>query len=176
MSNMRKLINIFESQQFQVQDVDFQYAPIMSKETFDLHYGTLYKNYVKKASAGDDSDFILGGVKLHDLYFTGLQSPTSNNKPQGQILQLIIEKFGSYSDFKQAFTEVCLDTQGSMWVYLSKSGVIKTIKDHKPVKDIALIIDMWEHAYICDYGADKKNYVNNFWKIVNWEVVNIRLG
>lgn len=173
---MRKLINVLENQQYRIADVEFQYAPVMSKDTFDLHYGKLYKNYVKKASSGDDSEFILGGVKLHDLYFTGIQPPKSNNKPHGESLRLITEEFGSYTDFKSAFTEVCLSTQGSMWVYLSKNGQIKTIQNHKPVKDVALIIDMWEHAYICDYGADKQNYVNNYWKIIDWEVVNIRLG
>ncbi len=173
---MRHLINIFENQKFEVADVEFEHDPVISKETFDLHYGTLYHNYVKKASAGDQSEFILGGVKLHQLYFTGIQAPKTNNKPHGESLRLITEEFGNFGEFKKQFTEICVNTQGSMWVYLSKNGQIKTIKNHKPVNDIALIVDMWEHAYICDYGADKKNYVDNHWKIIDWEVVNIRLG
>jgi Fe-Mn family superoxide dismutase len=43
------------------------------------------------------------------------------------------------------------------------------------VSNVAVIIDMWEHAYMIDYGADKEKYLKDVWKIINWQVVNARL-
>jgi Fe-Mn family superoxide dismutase len=34
---------------------------------------------------------------------------------------------------------------------------------------------MWEHAWALDYQADKKSYINNFWKIIDWDIINQRL-
>ena len=65
--------------------------------------------------------------------------------------------------------------QGSGWVYLSKSGIIKTIKNHEIKQDIVLIIDWWEHAWALDYKANKKAYLENQWKIINWDIINQRL-
>jgi len=65
--------------------------------------------------------------------------------------------------------------QGSGWVYLSKSGEIKTIKNHAIRNDIVYLIDMWEHAYAMSYQWDKERYLKNLWRIVNWDIVNSRL-
>jgi Fe-Mn family superoxide dismutase len=65
--------------------------------------------------------------------------------------------------------------QGSNWIYLSRSGQIKTIKNHAKRTDIALLIDWWEHAWVTDYGSDKKRYLKNIWRIINWEYVNRRI-
>ncbi len=173
---MRRYINLLEEDTFDMVPVEFKYAPVMSKDTFDMHYHELYRGYVKRANAGETSDFVIGGAELHEIYFSGLKSPDEDNKPHGRSLRLIKEKFGSFSKFKKSFAEVCLNIQGSAWVHLGIDGEIKTIKDHKPTKNIALIIDMWEHAYVLDYGTDRHTYVNNFWRIVDWEVVNIRLS
>jgi superoxide dismutase len=42
-------------------------------------------------------------------------------------------------------------------------------------KDIALLIDWWEHAWSLDYQSDKKTYLRNTWKIINWEIINQRI-
>jgi Fe-Mn family superoxide dismutase len=65
--------------------------------------------------------------------------------------------------------------QGSHWIYLSKNGTIKTIPNHQKRTDIALLIDWWEHAWALDYGTDKKKYLANIWRIINWDVVNQRM-
>ena len=65
--------------------------------------------------------------------------------------------------------------QGSGWVYLSKSGDIKTIKNHEIKNDIVLLIDWWEHAWALDYQSDKKEYLKNIWSIINWDYVNDRI-
>ena len=65
--------------------------------------------------------------------------------------------------------------QGSGWVYLSTGGDIKTIANHAVRTDICMIIDWWEHAWALDYQSDKEGYLNNMWKIINWDVCNERL-
>jgi Fe-Mn family superoxide dismutase len=73
------------------------------------------------------------------------------------------------------FTKTAMSIQGSGWVYLSKKGEIKTITNHQIKNDIALLIDWWEHAWALDYEHDKAKYLNNIWRIINWDVVNSRL-
>ena len=69
-----------------------------------------------------------------------------------------------------------MSIQGSGWVYMDLNGGIKTIENHEIRKDIAMLIDWWEHAWALDYQSDKKKYLENTWKIINWEVVNERLA
>jgi superoxide dismutase len=42
--------------------------------------------------------------------------------------------------------------------------------------DIILLIDWWEHAWALDYQADKKGYLRNQWKIINWNLIGSRVG
>ena len=66
--------------------------------------------------------------------------------------------------------------QGSGWVYLSRSGDVKTIKNHAIRQDIVLLIDWWEHAWALDYQADKSKYLKNIWRAIDWSVINDRLN
>jgi Fe-Mn family superoxide dismutase len=65
--------------------------------------------------------------------------------------------------------------QGSGWLYLSTQGEIKTIPNHQVRTDIALLVDWWEHAWALDYQSDKQRYLDNIWRIINWDVINDRL-
>ena len=69
-----------------------------------------------------------------------------------------------------------MKVQGSGWVYLSTDGNIKTIKNHEVKSDILFLVDWWEHSFVLDYGSDKKAYLRNIWKIINWNVISTRLG
>lgn len=155
-----------------VKDTDL--SPVFSKDAIDLHYGTLYKNYVKKALAGE-GEFQVAGAKLHTLFFQQLQKPKSSNKPVDAAKILIDDKFGDFDKFKDAISKAALGIHGSGWVYLDTNGVIKTIANHKIVSNVALIVDMWEHSYILDYGADKDKYLKSIWNIINWDIINARL-
>ena len=68
-----------------------------------------------------------------------------------------------------------MSIQGSGWIYLSTSGEIKVIHNHAVRTDIALLIDAWEHAWSLQYQWDKEKYLDNIWKIINWDVCNERL-
>jgi superoxide dismutase len=61
-------------------------------------------------------------------------------------------------------------------VYLARSGQIKTIQNHAVKNDILLLVDWWEHAWAIDYQSDKRKYLANTWKIINWDVISKRLA
>ncbi len=148
----------------------------VSKQTIEYHYGKLYKSYVDRYNKGEgDPDFNEAGAFLHEILFTQYRSPTNSNRPKGASEELIKKHFTNFESFKSEFEKEAMSIQGSGWVYLSKSGQIKTIKNHQIKMDIVLLIDWWEHAWALDYQSDKKKYLENQWKIINWEVINSRV-
>jgi Fe-Mn family superoxide dismutase len=150
-------------------------APVMSKAEVDFHYGKLYQGYVDRYNKGEgDRNFNEAGAYLHSIFFSQFKSP-GVSRPHGPILDIINRHSTNFAKFKENFKAEAMKVQGSGWIYLSKSGVIKTIKNHKKVTDIALLVDMWEHAYQIDYHSDKKKYLDNIWRIINWDAVNHRL-
>ena len=150
--------------------------PVMSEQTLDYHYGKLAKGYVDRFNNKEgDAYFNESGAYLHNVFFPQLQPPKGGNKPTGAIEKLINKKFGNFVNFQKAIEEEAMKIQGSGWVYLNRNGEIKTIKNHAVRTDIAMIIDWWEHAWALDYQHDKKKYLDNMWRIINWDVVNQRL-
>lgn len=151
-------------------------APVMSKETIDYHFEHLAKGYAKRYNAGEgNANFNRAGSFLHNKFFPQLRAPKPSNRAKGAVLALIEEKFKTWEDFKIAFKEEAMKIQGSGWIYLSTSGDIKTIANHQVRTDICMLVDWWEHAYSLDYQWDKEGYLDNMWKIINWDVCNERL-
>jgi Fe-Mn family superoxide dismutase len=151
-------------------------APVMSAETIDYHYEHLAKGYAKRYNSGEgNADFNRAGSFLHNKFFPQLRAPRASNRPRGAVLALIEEHFKTWEDFQAAFEEKFMGIQGSGWVYLSTSGEIKTIANHAVRTDICVLVDAWEHAWALDYQSDKKRYLNNIWKIIDWDVCNERL-
>jgi len=149
----------------------------LSKQAVDYHYGKLYKAYVDRFNSGEgDADFNEAGAFLHSIYFSQFRSPKGSNNPVGNILEFIEKHQKSWDKFKEKFEKTAMGIQGSGWVYLSKSGEIKTITNHEIKNDIVLLIDWWEHAWALDYQADKKKYLENQWKIIDWDVINTRIN
>lgn len=152
-------------------------SPVMSQDTLDLHYGKLAKGYATRYNNNEgDKDFNYAGAFLHNTWFPQFREVRKNNSPNGPMLGFINKHFGSYDKFKNEFEEVAMTIQGSGWVYLAYDGKIKTIKNHEVRDDILLLLDWWEHAWILDYGSDKKKYISEWWKIINWNVMSTRLG
>jgi superoxide dismutase, Fe-Mn family len=150
--------------------------PVMSERTLDYHYEHLAKGYARRYNAGEgNANFNRAGSFLHNKFFPQLRAPKGANRPRGAVAELIEEKFGSYEDFKEAFKESFMSIEGSGWCYLSTSGTIKTIANHAVRTDIAILVDAWEHSWSIDYQWDKEKYLDNIWKIIDWDVVNERL-
>jgi Fe-Mn family superoxide dismutase len=147
--------------------------PVLSKESINYHYEHLAKTYAKRFNAGEgDPVFNEAGVFLHNILFQQYQESTGNNAPVGAVLELINKHYKTFAKFKDAFEKEAMSIQGSGWVYLSKDGKIKTITNHAIKKDIVLLVDWWEHAWALDYQQDKKKYLENQWKIINWDKIN----
>ena len=151
--------------------------PILSKATLDYHYESLAKSYAKRYNNNEgDDDFNYAGWFLHEIYFSQFQKPQENGTPNGPVLNLIKRKYGWWRDFKDQFKEEAMKIQGSGWIYMSYTGDIKTIINHEVRDDILILVDWWEHAWALDYQADKKQYLENTWKIMNWSHINTRWG
>ena len=150
-------------------------SPVLSEDNLVYHFEHLAKGYAKRYNAGEgDKNFNRAGSFLHNKFFPQLQPPKGANRPKGAVLELIESKFKTYEDFKTAFKTAAMSVQGSGWVYLSTGGEIKTIKNHQIRTDICVLIDWWEHAF-SDYQWDKEKYLDNMWKIINWEVCSNRI-
>lgn len=151
--------------------------PVLSKNNLNAHYGVLAKVYVDRFNSGEgDPEFNRAGAVLHNLFFSQLQTPKGSNKPFGASLELINKNFNNFSNFQDEFTKVAMSIQGSGWVYFSRNGSIKTIKNHELKTDIILLIDWWEHAWFTDYGPNKQKYLTNIWRTINWTVINDRIN
>lgn len=151
--------------------------PAISEETINYHYSKLAKAYVDRYNNREgDLNFNEAGAFLHNILFPQYQKPTSSNDPLGPAGEFITKKYKTFSNFKEEFSKVAMGIQGSGWVYLAKNGDIKTIVNHQIKNDIVLLIDWWEHAWALDYQSDKKKYLENQWKIINWNVISSRLG
>ena len=176
------VLQVFKSKPKDIEIIQLNFtesevSPVLSKETLDLHYGKLAHGYADRYNKGEgDKDFNYAGVFLHNMLFTQFREVRNNNKPNGPMMGFIDKHFGSYDDMKEKFEEEAMKIQGSGWIYLADNGSIKTIKNHEVRNDILLLIDWWEHAWLLDYGSDKKKYLKEQWKIINWNVINTRWG
>jgi Fe-Mn family superoxide dismutase len=150
--------------------------PVMSRATINYHYEHLAKGYARRYNADEgNANFNRAGSFLHNKFFPQLRAAKGANRPRGAVLELIETHFKTYEDFKEAFKIEAMKIQGSGWVYLSTSGAIKTIANHAVRTDICVLVDWWEHAWALDYQSDKERYLDNIWKIINWDVCNERL-
>lgn len=119
--------------------------------------------------------FNLGGSLNHELYFYTM-SPNKNNKPIGNLKKEIDESFGSYDKFKDKFIKKALELKGSGYTFLvlnnNKLQIINTSNQDTPLsygfKPI-LTLDVWEHAYYLKHNAKRKDYINDWFEIVDYQ-------
>lgn len=125
-----------------------------------------------------------GGFYNHFLYFD--QFTPEMTAPQGEIKKSILTSFVSLSNLKKEILESGLSQFGSGWVWLisdpSGNLYIKTTSNQdNPLMEesfndkILLGIDVWEHAYYLKHKADRKSYLKEIFKIIDWDKVNRRL-
>lgn len=126
-----------------------------------------------------------GGYYNHNLYFSNLTSKSSG-KPTGSLNTAINKDFGSFSDFKNQFIEAANKQFGSGWAWLvtDKTGTLSIVttanQDNPLMPNIGvsgtpiLALDVWEHAYYLKYQNKRNNYLEAFFKVINWKVVQKR--
>lgn len=122
------------------------------------------------------------GMRLHELYFENLggQGVISSDSP---LVKKLAEDFGSYEAWEEDFkATACM--RGVGWAILyqdTRDGRLNNfwIDEHHighPVdRTPVLVLDAWEHAYMIDYGLERTEYMQNFFKNINWNVVAKRL-
>lgn len=125
-----------------------------------------------------------GGFYNHFLYFD--QFTPESNSPEGEIKKYILSSFVSLSNLKKEMIEQGLSQFGSGWVWLISdlygNLYIKTTSNQdNPLMEesfndkILLGIDVWEHAYYLKHKADRKSYLKEVFKVIDWNKVNERL-
>ncbi len=121
-----------------------------------------------------------GGHYNHTLFWESL-SP--GGKPMSDAFKMRLEAtFGSLHSFRDAFKEVALKRFGSGWAWLVLDDetlkIISTPNQDAPISEgfkELLGLDVWEHAYYLNYQNRRADYVEAFWSIVDWEVVESRI-
>ncbi len=119
-----------------------------------------------------------GGHYNHSLFWT-VMSPLGGGEPQGNLAKALKQTFGSFEIFQHAFSEAASTQFGSGWAWLAvdhfgKLRVFSTPNQDNPVMlgmIPILCLDVWEHAYYLKYQNHRAEYIENWWKIVNWEQV-----
>lgn len=122
-----------------------------------------------------------GGHYNHTLFWEQLAPQT--NQPSDSLTEKISGFFESFDNFKAEFTKTALTRFGSGWGWLvidnDKMLVVSTPNQDSPIstnQKVLLGIDVWEHAYYLKYQNKRGDYINNFWNIIDWKIVESRLG
>lgn len=171
-------------------------------ELLKMHF-ILYKGYVKNASdlllalqnmrdQGQDKSIAYGalerrfiwefdGMVLHELYFENLGRTAFLDRKDPLHHKINVE-FGGIDQWKKNFAATGL-IRGIGWVILyqnPKTGQLNNVwvDEHNinllPGGKPLLVMDVWEHAYITEYGLDRASYIEAFLRNVDWEVVSAR--
>jgi len=150
-------------------------------------YETLSLEDIVKASYNQASEAPVfnnaAQVWNHTFYWHSL-SPKGGGAPTGAIAQAIDTSFGGFAEFKDKFSKAAAGQFGSGWAWLVKNAdgsvaIETTSNAGTPLatgKTSLLTIDVWEHAYYIDYRNARPKYIEEFWKLVNWDFANKNIG
>lgn len=189
--------------------------PVIDELTMDLHHGKHHNAYTTKLNdalkgtgwedkpieeilsnldklPADKQQAVRnnGGGYYNHCLFWPIMAPHGKGgggEPTGALADAIRQKFGSFTSFRESFSNAALNRFGSGWAWLCVSPteglhVTSTANQdttfmpekfgghgpgHKPI----LGLDVWEHAYYKKYGPARPDYVKAWWDVVNWAQV-----
>jgi len=127
--------------------------------------------------------FNAGGHYNYSIFWR-MMSPDGGGEPTGDVAGLIDDAFGDFASFQDEFRIAGIGRTGSGWVWLvSNDGelsITTTDRQDNPLMDDTgfpiLGLDVWEHAYLLQYGGGRADYITAWWDVVNWDYVNERLS
>ncbi|MEK7081111.1 MAG: Fe-Mn family superoxide dismutase [Patescibacteria group bacterium] len=183
----------------EVKKLPFQNLIGISDKTISIHHDKLYVGYVKKwqeiqerlktvdktsanATFSDlrelklEESFAANAIILHEAYFDILGG---QGKIEGEITKAIEKDFGSFEKWLEDFKALGLCSRG--WTILGydfNDGKLRNfLLDAHNLYGVwgaspILVLDMYEHAYFIDFGADKKSYIETFFQNLNWQAIN----
>lgn len=176
-------------------------APHISSETLDFHHGKHHATYVKNlnglvegtdmapkslediiqetAGKADKQGVFNNAAQIwnHTFYWQSMR-PNGGGTPTGKLAEMIDRDFGSFDEFKDAFSKAGATQFGSGWAWLVLNGdkleVRKTLNAETPLTESGvtplLTMDVWEHAYYLDFQNRRPDYISTFLDhLVNWE-------
>lgn len=117
-----------------------------------------------------------GGVYNHILYFNGMINPSSGIQ-SGNLYSAITKDFGSVDQFLNEFKNQALSVFGSgyAWLVVTPRRNLKIVTSPNQNTPImrnlcpVLTIDVWEHAYYLKHYNERAAYIDDWFKVVNWE-------
>ena len=179
--------------------------PHIDTKTMQIHHGKHhagYTNNLNNAIKGTDLETmsietILGELDLNNAavrnngggffnhsLFWNVMSPNGGGIPSGDLASAINDSFGSFDEFKSAFSKAAGTRFGSGWAWLcvhpgGKLEVCSTPNQDNPLmKGIGcggqpiLGLDVWEHAYYLNYQNRRPDYISGFFNVINWDFVS----
>lgn len=122
------------------------------------------------------------GMRLHELYFGNMTKNQKARDANSKLAKKIAADFGSYENWEKEFKATGA-MRGIGWVILyhdAASGRLFNVwinehdVGHLSGAAPLLIMDVFEHAYMVDYGLKKADYIEAFFKAIDWSVVEAR--
>ncbi|XJZ26093.1 superoxide dismutase [Bacillota bacterium Lsc_1132] len=158
------------------------YVEGLNKAELNLQKARETKDYSLIKHWSRELAFHGSGHYLHTVFWNNL-SANGGGKPNGRLLKEIESYFGSFDAFKEHFTEAAKQVEGNGWALLVWSPRARHLEILQTEKHMQfalwdtiplLVIDVWEHAYYLQYENKRADYIENWWKIVNWGDVERR--
>lgn len=129
--------------------------------------------------------FHVGGFSLHNRFWENLApaGKGGGGVPKEELAKAIDDEYGTFERFKKEFTQTATSVEGSGWAivtYCQKTQRILILQVEKhnvnivPGFPVLLVLDVWEHAYYMDYKNDRAKFIEAFWNIVNWDMIDSR--
>lgn len=177
--------------------------PGFSDATLNMHF-KLYQGYVNntntllgllKQYVADGKDrtpeyaeikrrvgWEFDGMRLHEDYFANLGGKTTTLTYESALYKQIVKDFSSYDLWKQDFIATGM-MRGIGWVILYLDPVTNRLmniwigehdRGHISGGEPILVMDVWEHAYLLDFGLERMDYIKSFFNNIDWNVVQKR--
>ena len=178
-------------------------TPGFSDQLLKNHF-TLYQGYVKNVNImNEELDVLLrdgkagipayaeltrrfgwefNGMRLHELYFGNMAKTATSPIGEGPLSVSIKEAYGTHENWEKDFRAVS-GMRGIGWAILYYDPVGRQIFNvwvnehdtgHLAGATPLLVLDVFEHAYMLDYGIKKADYIEAFFRAIDWGVVESR--
>ena len=186
---------------YQAKNYDHLLGTAGFSDTLLKNHFTLYGGYVANTNkileilAGKESGTLeyaelkrrfgweWNGMKLHELYFGNMKKGGGDKSAGGAIVKKIEEQFGSYENWEKDFKSVGA-MRGIGWAILAydkeSDKLFNIWINEHDVGHLAgaiplLVMDVFEHAFMLDYGLKRADYINAFFEALDWGEMNNRL-
>ena len=195
---------------FELPQLNYDYdalEPHIDARTMEIHHSKHHNGYTNNLNAAiagteletESIESILGSLDMknkavrnngggfynHSLFWNIL-NPEGKKELSGDLNESILEAFGSFENFKSAFSKAAATQFGSGWAWLCvhKGGKVEVCstpnQDNPLMSGVScggtpiLGLDVWEHAYYLNYQNRRPDYIEAFFSVINWAEVEKR--